>query len=133
MKRIMFVGIFGLLICQGHAQADIYRYEDESGMIHFTDMPAPRFTIQLGPFKARVEADRWNMKLKTIGIDATSFKSSNDVYSVRFGNFSTQSQAETEAKKLVSRKIIKNHIVYENKEAAQFKLFMKNPVMSPSC
>jgi nucleoid DNA-binding protein len=120
MKRIIFAAVFGLLICQSNVQADIFKYVDENDIVHFTDRPTPRFTIQLGPF-TRAKADRCSKKLKDLGHSANSIKSGKDVYLVRFGNFSTQSQAKAEAQELVANKIISTYKLYENKEAKPFK------------
>ena len=120
MKLIIFVAVFGLLICQRSVQADIFNYVDENDIVHFTDNPTPCLTIQMGPF-SRAKADRWSMKLKEIGYSVNSIKNGNGLYLIRFGNFSTQSQAKTEAQKLVANKIISTYRLYENKEAKPFK------------
>ena len=39
LKYALFIGALGLLLMPVSLCADIYRYEDEEGVIHFTDIP----------------------------------------------------------------------------------------------
>ena len=86
------------------AFADIYRYIDPNGSIHFTDTPFPGYHLQhgeddffgfyvlMGPFTSKKAAEGLKKKLEANGIEAFSYKQGKANFGVWFGNF--QSSAE---------------------------------------
>lgn len=133
LKIYLIINCLFCLFFAVQVHADIYRYEDSDGMVHFTDNAMPGFRkflsrdgktnqvsknseldgyyIQMGPFNSMKMADNLKKKLRAMGIDAISYQQGRHNYGVWFGNFQTRDEATAEAEKLVSTKVIHKYFV----------------------
>lgn len=69
------------------------------------------YSIQVGAFKEVGNAERLTSALQAKGVEAFYFKKDNDVYAVRFGDFSKRESARKAADKLVSDKLIDKYYI----------------------
>jgi len=70
-----------------------------------------QYTIQGGAFSHLENAARFAASLEMRGLDAYYFADRDGLFKVRFGDFDSKDQARTRAKKLVSRRIIKEYYI----------------------
>lgn len=78
-------------------------------------------TIQAGAFSRVENAVRLTEKLKGQGLDATYFKSSDGLFKVRFGNFSSKDSARLRAQSLQSAGVIEEFYVVLPEDSAAAK------------
>ena len=69
------------------------------------------YSIQVGAFARYENAERLAAKLQDQGIDAYFFKKDDGVFAVRFGDYSTRSQARQAAKALAVSRIIESYYI----------------------
>jgi gamma-D-glutamyl-L-lysine dipeptidyl-peptidase len=69
------------------------------------------YSIQIGAFARYENAERLAAKLQDQGIDAYFFKKDDGVFAVRFGDYSTRSQARQAAKALAVSRIIESYYI----------------------
>ncbi len=77
-----------------------------------------RYSIQVGAFRSFTNADAFSRKLNKY-VDAFSYKDNDGFFKVRFGNYSSKSNAVKKAEQLKSQNIIEEYFVvlpnkYEN-------------------
>jgi len=107
----------------------IYACAGRSAKVQHVAPPSPQkkplammgHTIQAGAF-ARVEnAVRLTEKLKSQGLDATYFKTSDGLFKVRFGNFTSKEQARIQALSLQKEGVIEEFYIVLPEEYAAAK------------
>lgn len=69
------------------------------------------YTVQVGAFSVVDNARRLARTLDDLGLDAYYFPRGPGLYRVRFGDYSTRSEAVREAERLLSRGVIKDYFV----------------------
>ena len=69
------------------------------------------YAIQMGAFSDVKNAERFNSRLISKGIDAFYFRKDNGVYAVRFGDFPSKEKARAVANRLVSDRLIDSYYV----------------------
>lgn len=76
------------------------------------------WTIQAGAFRNVDNAVRFTAKLKRQGLEAYHFIDEDDLYKVRFGNFTERAQAENRARLLLSRSILEEFYIVNPESSA---------------
>ena len=74
------------------------------------------YTIQVGAFASINNAVRFTEKLQTQGLEAYHFRSSGELYKVRFGNYPTKNIARLKAESLKAAGIIQAYFLIEPKD-----------------
>lgn len=69
------------------------------------------YSIQVGAFSSVANAERLTNRLQEKGIDAFYFKRDNNLYAVRFGDYSSRNEALKQARRLVGEKVIGSYFV----------------------
>lgn len=69
------------------------------------------YTVQVGAFSEVKNAERLTAKLQDRGIEAFYFKRENGLFAVRFGDFPTRSEAQKNARKVVSEQGIDSYFI----------------------
>jgi cell wall-associated NlpC family hydrolase len=114
-RLVIFIFIFLSFISCNKRQA---RLESTRPSSSVKTLELMGYTIQAGAFAKAENAARLSEKLKARGLDATYFVASDNLFKVRFGNYSTKEAARQKAQSLKEAGVIEEYYIVRPEDYA---------------